>query len=198
MVFLGNLTKHLSCLPVCHYHRGHVEWDRPAYEGRGISSQAAGDGNLGLPGHTPVATHRLLIVEDDPSLQDAYRRFYSRSGWDVVVTGAVDEALASLDSGPEPCWLILDLHLSGGDGVDVLRRVRARGLKTRVAVCTGSVDLRRLKAAAELRPDAMLPKPVSLPDTWTEGCRVCESETDGGGRSHPADAAFVEVGMDAR
>lgn len=125
-----------------------------------------------------MAAHRLLIVEDDPASQDAYRQFYTRSGWAVTVAGTVEEALASLDTDPEPCCLILDLHLPDGDGAEVLRRVRARGLKTRVAICTGSVDLGRLKAAAELRPDAMLPKPVRLPETWTEGCRVCEGEAD--------------------
>lgn len=61
----------------------------------------------------------------------------------------------------------------GANGVNVLRRVRDKGLMTRVAVCIGSVDLGCLKAAAELRPDDMLPKPVNLPEVWSESCEVC-------------------------
>jgi CheY-like chemotaxis protein len=89
------------------------------------------------------------------------------------VAGTVAEALALVDAGPEPCWLILDLILPDGDSTAVLARVRQEGLKTHVAVCTGTVDLARPKAAAALRPDAMLPKPIRLPEVWTEPCRVC-------------------------
>jgi len=53
--------------------------------------------------------------------------------------------------------------------------VRSQGLQTRVAVCTGSVDLTQLREVALLKPDAMLPKQIDLPEVWTEPCRVCEA-----------------------
>src|SRR4051794_23230779 len=118
--------------------------------------------------------HRLLIAEDDAATRKALRGHYLRLGWQVSEAGTVAEALASLDSEPEPCCLILDLTLPDGDGTAVLERVRAKGHKTRVAVCTGSIDLAQLRAVALLRPDAMLPKPIRLPDVWTEPCHVCE------------------------
>jgi two-component system OmpR family response regulator len=120
-----------------------------------------------------MAEHRLLVVEDDTSTRDVLRGYYSRMGWQVSEAGTVAEALALLNSEPEPCCLILDLMLPDGDGTAVLKEVRAKGLKTRVAVCTGTVDLARLKAVAELRPDAMLPKPIQLPEVWTHPCGVC-------------------------
>jgi len=138
-----------------------------------------------------MAGHRLLIVEDDSATREVLRRIYAGSGWHVSEAGTVVEALALLDAEPEPCCLILDLHLPGEDGVGVLRRVRERGLKTRVVVCTGSVDLALLKAAAELRPDDMLPKPVSLPEIWSEPCRVCGDEPAVPESSPPADVAAV-------
>lgn len=124
-----------------------------------------------------MAQHRLLVVEDDASTREALRGIYTRRGWQVSEAGTVDEALSLLDSAPEPCCMILDLHLPDGDGVDVLRKVREKGLKTRIAVCTGSVELSRLKAAAELKPDAMLPKPIELPDFWTRPCQACDEAT---------------------
>src|SRR4051812_40762063 len=120
-----------------------------------------------------MAGHRLLVVDDDPSTRVAIRGYHSRMGWQVSEAGTVSEALALLDSEPEPCCLILDLMLPDGDGTSVLKAVRAKGLKTRVAICTGAVNLARLKAAAELRPDAMLPKPIHLPEVWTHPCGVC-------------------------
>jgi DNA-binding response OmpR family regulator len=121
-----------------------------------------------------MAGHRLLIVEDDDSTREALREYYSRKGWHVSEAGTVDEALPLLETEPEPCCLILDLMLPDGEGLAVLKRLRFKGLVTRVVVCTGTVDLARLKAAAELRPDAMLPKPIVLPDSWSAECRVCQ------------------------
>src|SRR3954469_19581172 len=110
--------------------------------------------------------HRLLIVEDDSATREALRGIYTRLGWLVSEAGTVAEALALLDAEPEPCCLILDLMLPDGDGTAVLERVRAKGLKTWVAVGTGTVDLALLRTVALLRPDTMLPKPIRLPDVW--------------------------------
>src|SRR4051794_19332400 len=119
-------------------------------------------------------SHCLLIVEDDTATREALQGHYLRLGWQVSEAGTIAEALASLDSDPEPCCLILDLMLPDGAGLAVLERVREKGLKTRVAVCTGSVDLAQLRKVALLSPDAMLPKPIYLPEVWTAPCRVCE------------------------
>jgi len=137
--------------------------------------------------------HRLLVVEDHTATRDALRAHYERLGWHVDMAGTVAEGLALLDAGPEPCCLILDLVLPDGEGTTVLERVREKGLRTHVAVCTGTVDLARPKAAAALRPDAMLPKPIRLPEVWTEPCRVCgggvrsaEGDGIGGGKAATA------------
>jgi len=121
-----------------------------------------------------MSGHRLLIVEDDSTTRKALRGIYTRLGWRVSEAGTVAEALSLLDAGPEPCCLVLDLTLPDGDGGAILERVRAKGFQTRVAVCTGSMDLAQLRQVALLKPDAMLPKPIRLPDVWTEPCRVCE------------------------
>ena len=119
-----------------------------------------------------MGEHRLLVVEDDVPTRDALCDYYSRMGWQISEAGTVAEGLTKLDIEPEPCFLILDLMLPDGDGITVLEAVRQKGLRTLVAVCTGSVDLARLKAVAELRPDAMFPKPIRMPNEWTETCRV--------------------------
>src|ERR1700737_4692236 len=48
---------------------------------------------------------------------------------------------------PAPCCPVLGLVLPDGEGTTVLERVREKGLRTHVAVCTGTVDLARPKAA---------------------------------------------------
>jgi CheY-like chemotaxis protein len=83
-------------------------------------------------------------------------------GWDIRVAATIAEAKALLL--PCPDGLVLDLMLPDGDGVDLLEQVRAEGLPIRIAVTTGSADVRRLQAVADLRPDVLLAKPIHLPD----------------------------------
>ena len=51
----------------------------------------------------------------------------------------VADALRILSDGaiPPPDWVLLDLMLPDGSGIDVLRAVRAGGMNTRVCVVTG-------------------------------------------------------------
>jgi DNA-binding response OmpR family regulator len=53
----------------------------------------------------------------------------------VSEAGTVTQALAQL-SGP-PDWVLLDLMLPDGSGVDVIRKVREEKIATRICIITG-------------------------------------------------------------
>ena len=105
---------------------------------------------------------RLLIVEDDASLREVWEVLFGSRGWDVASASTVAEGLALLD--PPPDYLILDIGLPDAGGEAILRRVRDAGLRTRVAVTTGSDDPSRLKKVRDLRPEADFEKPVHVAD----------------------------------
>jgi two-component system KDP operon response regulator KdpE len=68
---------------------------------------------------------RILIVDDELSIQRAMAPLLRSRGYDVVVVGSGRDALAA--SGIEPPDLIvLDLGLPDIDGIEVCRRIRAR------------------------------------------------------------------------
>jgi DNA-binding NtrC family response regulator len=113
----------------------------------------------------------LLVVEDDLATRTALAGIFSRMGWFVRLAETQREGLAWLDAN-EPCCLVLDLELPDGRGEAVLEKLRAKGLRTHVAVCTGSMDRNRLDALTRLEPDALLTKPVKLEDIWRALCRV--------------------------
>lgn len=121
-----------------------------------------------------MAVHRLFVIEDDEGTRNAMREIFSRMGWEVSTAATVREGLALIDSQPEPCCLVLDLDLPDGRGEEVLAHVRAKNLKTHVAVASGNMESRRLRAVANLRPDVLLTKPVTAEDIWDGICRVCE------------------------
>ena len=51
----------------------------------------------------------------------------------------VTEALRVLSDGilPPPQWIVLDLMLPDGSGIDVIRAVQSRGMNCRICIVTG-------------------------------------------------------------
>ena len=83
-------------------------------------------GKLGSNDKTGEATMRILLAEDDSVLADGLTRSLRQSGYaiDCVKNGQdADTALST----QEFDLLILDLGLPRLSGLDVLRRLRARG-----------------------------------------------------------------------
>ena len=111
----------------------------------------------------------LLIVEDHGPTRSALHRYFTGRGWDVDAAGTVGEALATLEYGPEPTLVILDLMLPDGPGEAVLAWVRATRLRTFVVVASACGDEDRLSEVARLGPNCLLPKPYDL----TTLCHAC-------------------------
>jgi CheY-like chemotaxis protein len=72
-----------------------------------------------------------------------------------------------------PDYILLDLMLPDGDGLEILRRVRAQqadcpaggeGGATRVIVTTAVSDPEMIRAVRDLQPHRLLRKPIDLVD----------------------------------
>lgn len=73
------------------------------------------------------AGSRILIVDDDRSICEAYREILTTEGYDVLTAGSAEEALAALDgAGGRIDVLILDIGLPDADGADLARDISAR------------------------------------------------------------------------
>ena len=62
---------------------------------------------------------RILIVDEDPLIQEVLRLFLAELDYEVIVTGAVDMALMQLKNGAFDI-LIFDLELGEGSGEEIL------------------------------------------------------------------------------
>jgi DNA-binding response OmpR family regulator len=85
-------------------------------------------------------THTVLVVDDEPSLRLLCRVNLELEGFRVLEAGTLDEARSVLESEP-PEVVLLDVHIAGDDGRDLLEELRAAESPVKVVMLTGSVDV---------------------------------------------------------
>jgi two-component system phosphate regulon response regulator PhoB len=113
-------------------------------------------------GSAPAGTKYPLamVVEDDPTSAQQLSKWLVKAGFQVMHTAIAADAIDLLDA--VPAFVLLDLNLPGGSGVAVLEAIRARGLKSRVFVMTGSADEATLARVRALRPEDVWTRPLDL------------------------------------
>ena len=105
---------------------------------------------------------RILIAEDDQVLADALLRSLRTSGSavDHVATGS--QADAALMTNSEFDLLILDLGLPNLHGLEILKRLRARGSQLPVLVLTAADSVEERVKGLDYGADDYMAKPFSL------------------------------------
>ncbi len=104
---------------------------------------------------------RILIAEDDAIMADGLTRSLRHSGYvvDRVETGVQADAALTRD---EFDLLILDLGLPKMGGLEVLRRLRARGSRLPVLILTALDGVNERVRGLDLGADDYLGKPFAL------------------------------------
>src|SRR6478609_3566262 len=108
-----------------------------------------------------VTDMKLLLVEDDPSMQVALKRTLQNRGMEVEVCGDGPAALQRWKAAP-PDVVMLDLTLPGMDGLLVLEEARRSGLKTPVLILTARGTVGDRIIGLNSGADDYLPKPFDL------------------------------------
>lgn len=108
----------------------------------------------------PSAGARVLIVEDDRGLLEAYTDILLERGFDVAAAADAAAALRALESASFDA-VVSDVVLPGGSGVDILRAVRERDPDVPVVLVTGNPTVESAVSALELGALHYLTKPVA-------------------------------------
>lgn len=104
---------------------------------------------------------RLLLIEDNVSLAQLVSEGLGREGFRVDTTGTLAQASEALDAGGFAA-VILDLGLPDGDGMVLLRAMRARSDSTPVLVLTARGTLHDRVAGLQEGADDYLIKPFAF------------------------------------
>jgi two-component system, OmpR family, alkaline phosphatase synthesis response regulator PhoP len=112
------------------------------------------------PMNSPRPMGRILVVEDDPSVQKALRRLFETEGYTVEVQGNGSSALESFQTAP-PAVIILDLRLPKLSGSDLCKAVKAQAPTLPIVVLSATTDVSDKVLLLELGADDYVTKPFS-------------------------------------
>jgi len=103
---------------------------------------------------------RILVVEDDPSVQKALKRMFESEGYTVEVQANGQSALESFQAAP-PAVIILDLRLPKLSGGDLCKLIKAQAPALPIVVLSATSDVSDKVLLLELGADDYVTKPFS-------------------------------------
>lgn len=104
---------------------------------------------------------RILLVDDERDLIDAYTRLLARAGFDCLCAFDHDEAIARIEQEAFDL-MITDLSMPRSNGLEIIRRARSRSRPVPVIVMTGHSTPDLNAAARDAGANTCLSKPFSI------------------------------------
>ncbi|MCA1298429.1 sigma-54-dependent transcriptional regulator [Stappia indica] len=83
---------------------------------------------------------KVLLVEDTCALAETYKAYLAPQGWDVHAVSTGAEAMAFIGH-EAPGVVVLDVNLPDGNGLDLLRQIKAREIPCEVVIITGKASV---------------------------------------------------------
>ncbi len=116
---------------------------------------------MAATGKDASPSSRILVVDDEPSLRDLLTIMLRREGHEVLTAENRATAAEALARGPVS-MVITDLKLPDGDGIELLRHVKAASPSTIVIVITAFGSAQTAVAALKLGAHDYLTKPFDI------------------------------------
>lgn len=104
---------------------------------------------------------KILIIEDDPSLQEIIKKSLEKERYVVETADNYQAALLKLDDYDYDC-ILLDIMLPGGSGLQILESLKKERRKENVIIISAKDSLEDKVAGLDLGADDYLAKPFHL------------------------------------
>jgi len=104
---------------------------------------------------------RVLVVDDEQSMREVLAIMLTKEGYEVVAADSRAQAAAVLAKAPADL-VITDVRLPDGDGIEILRHVKAASPETAVVVMTAYGTTETAVAALKLGAHDYLTKPFDV------------------------------------
>jgi FixJ family two-component response regulator len=88
----------------------------------------------------PAARGEILVVDDDPAIRDLLAMLFSRQGYEVVCYADGAGLLGDIRT-RSPLCVILDVHIPGKSGLDILKELGSRKQRAPIFIVSGKADI---------------------------------------------------------
>ena len=122
---------------------------------------------------------RILVVDDEPAVRESLRRALSLEGYDVDLAADGAEALDAVASRADPDAILLDVLMPRVDGLEVARRLRAKGMRIPILMLTARDEVQDRVAGLDAGADDYVVKPFALEELLAR-VRALLRRTDAG------------------
>lgn len=122
-----------------------------------------------------MGAKKILVVEDEKSIRLICKRLLARMGHAAIFAGTVKEAVETISILKRLDFLVTDMRLPDGDGVEVIQRLRRKFPSAKILIVTGSpIPEFRLERLYEMgfTEESVLPKPFEI-DQFNAAIRRC-------------------------
>jgi two-component system nitrate/nitrite response regulator NarP len=101
---------------------------------------------------------KILIADDHPMIRTAIEVLLRETEFTIAGSASTGEDALRAVEDLRPDAVLLDLQMPDGSGMDVLRAVRAQGVRLRVILLTAGIEDSALMEAQSLKVDGMVLK----------------------------------------
>ncbi len=103
----------------------------------------------------------IMVVDDESTVCELIKVFLTKQGYSVQTAHSGEEALQKLQD-EEPSLMVLDVRMTGIDGIEVLRRIRKSGSNLPVIIMTALPEEKLFQEALSLGANKCIKKPFDL------------------------------------
>ena len=135
------------------------------------------------------ADKSLLIVDDDNALRDRLSRAMEKKGFQVKQAETVEKALKYVNEAP-PSFAIVDLRLTDGNGLEVVKKIQNARKDSRVVMLTGYGNIPTAVSAVKAGAIDYIPKPADADDV--ENALLASPESKANPPENPMSADRVK------
>jgi DNA-binding response OmpR family regulator len=136
---------------------------------------------------------KLLIVEDEPELQESMKEYLSLEDYTCELAASYDEALEKMELYEYDC-ILLDIMLPGGDGLSLLRELKHNRKADGVLIISAKNLLEDKITGLQMGADDYLSKPFHLPELSARIAAIIRRKQFGGHHL----LAYHEINIDTQ
>jgi len=109
------------------------------------------------------ADKSLLIVDDDYPLRERLARAMEKKGFRVTQAESVKQGISQASNSP-PAFAVVDLRLTDGSGLEVVKEIQRIKKESRIVMLTGYGNIPTAVAAVKAGAIDYIPKPADADD----------------------------------